>query len=498
MVSHFHYDPVWWNTQASYTTDWDFVGPDWSTRPAFVDNGFALVEAHLKLAVRDPDYHFVLAELDYLKPYFDTYPEQRAVLRRLLAEGRVELVGGTYNEPNTNLTSSETTIRNFVYGIGFQRDILGGDPQIGLAAGRVRPRPAVPRARRQGRADRQRVGARAAPPVGAAPPALGPGPDRRRHGHAVRERVRVDLAERRRRAHALHAGPLRPGLGAAARAVGRGRRRHRVPPLPGAETRCGDPEHAAAGRRRLLPSEQLGDRAAPVVERALRVAEVRLRDHAACSSTGSATGLAEQRRTPVAAEPRHEPGLHRQGRLLHRHQAGAARRGDGRHRRREADDVRRPARARAGTRRPPSTRCGGSSRSARTTTRSPAPRPTRSTSTCSPAGARRTTSRRRRARRPRRRRSSGASTPAATVRPSSCSTRSRSTAPTWCGRRSIRRAAFALIDDRGARGPGRRGGAGRRPVRRSGRPLDGMADLPRPRRWTAPRAGPTSRSTRVW
>ena len=129
MVSHFHYDPVWWNTQASYTTDWDLLGPDWTTRPAFLDNGFALVEAHLKLAVRDPDYHFVLAELDYLKPYFDTFPDQRVVLRRLMAEGRVELVGGTYNEPNTNLTGSETTIRNLVYGVGFQRDILGGDPK---------------------------------------------------------------------------------------------------------------------------------------------------------------------------------------------------------------------------------------------------------------------------------------------------------------------------------------------------------------------------------
>ena len=129
MVSHFHYDPVWWNTQASYTTDWDLLAPDWTTRPAFLDNAFALVEAHLKLAVRDPDYHVVLAELDYLKPYFDTFPEQRVVLRRLMDEGRVELIGGTYNEPNTNLTGSETTIRNLVYGIGFQRDILGGDPQ---------------------------------------------------------------------------------------------------------------------------------------------------------------------------------------------------------------------------------------------------------------------------------------------------------------------------------------------------------------------------------
>ena len=45
-----------------------------------------------------------------------------------MTAGRVELLGGTYNEPNTNLTGAETTIRNAVYGIGFQRDIVGGDP----------------------------------------------------------------------------------------------------------------------------------------------------------------------------------------------------------------------------------------------------------------------------------------------------------------------------------------------------------------------------------
>ncbi|HEU4947799.1 MAG TPA: NEW3 domain-containing protein [Kribbella sp.] len=129
MVSHFHYDPVWWNTQAAYTTSWDLQGPDGTTRPVYTHNAFSLVDAHLKLALRDPAYCFVLAELDYLKPYFDTFPEQRAVLRRLIAEGRVEMIGGTYNEPNTNLTGAETTIRNIVYGVGYQRDILGGDPR---------------------------------------------------------------------------------------------------------------------------------------------------------------------------------------------------------------------------------------------------------------------------------------------------------------------------------------------------------------------------------
>lgn len=124
MISHFHYDPVWWNTQAAYTSVWT-ENPPGACRQT---NGFDLVTAHLEMARREPEYKFVLAEVDYLKPYWDIHPEQRAYLRTLLAEGRVEIMGGTYNEPNTNLTSPETAIRNFVHGIGFQRDVMGADP----------------------------------------------------------------------------------------------------------------------------------------------------------------------------------------------------------------------------------------------------------------------------------------------------------------------------------------------------------------------------------
>lgn len=124
MVSHFHYDPVWWNTQAAYTSLWTEEPPGRCRQT----NGFNLVAAHLEMARREPEYKFVLAEVDYLKPYWDTHPEDRADLRRFIADGRVEIMGGTYNEPNTNLTGPETTIRNFVHGIGFQRDIVGAEP----------------------------------------------------------------------------------------------------------------------------------------------------------------------------------------------------------------------------------------------------------------------------------------------------------------------------------------------------------------------------------
>jgi len=127
MVSHFHYDPVWWSTQAQFTESRIFLPEADGTLPD-VRTAFELVRLHLDEARRDPDYKFVLAEIDYLKPHFDAHPEDRADLLAFIRAGRIEIVGGSYNEPNTNLTCAESTIRNAVYGLAFQREVLGADP----------------------------------------------------------------------------------------------------------------------------------------------------------------------------------------------------------------------------------------------------------------------------------------------------------------------------------------------------------------------------------
>ena len=128
MVSHFHYDPVWWNTQGQFT-EARLLLPDTGGQLPEARTAFELVRLHLDAARSDPDYKFVLAEIDYLKPHFDAHPEDREDLLRLIAEGRIEIVGGNYNEPNTNLTCAESTIRNAIHGIGYQRDVIGGDPR---------------------------------------------------------------------------------------------------------------------------------------------------------------------------------------------------------------------------------------------------------------------------------------------------------------------------------------------------------------------------------
>ena len=71
MVPHFHYDPVWWNTQAGYTSSWDELVWAQERRETFQHTGLALVEGHLQRARVDPAYKFVLAEVDYLKPFWD-------------------------------------------------------------------------------------------------------------------------------------------------------------------------------------------------------------------------------------------------------------------------------------------------------------------------------------------------------------------------------------------------------------------------------------------
>ena len=128
MVCHFHYDPVWWSTQGQFLQTRLLLPDDHGEMPE-VRTAFELVRLHLEAARRDPDYKFVLAEVDYLKPHFDAHPQDRADLLGFIRAGRIELVGGSYNEPNTNLTCAESTIRNAVYGIAYQRDVLGGSPR---------------------------------------------------------------------------------------------------------------------------------------------------------------------------------------------------------------------------------------------------------------------------------------------------------------------------------------------------------------------------------
>ncbi len=119
-VPGFHFDPEWWNTQFNYLENYN------ENKQRGV---FELIKAYIDMTRTDPDYKFVLEAVPYLKPYWDMYPEDRMYLRQLIKDGRLELMGGSYNEPQSTLVSGEANIRNIVYGTAYMRGVWGGVPE---------------------------------------------------------------------------------------------------------------------------------------------------------------------------------------------------------------------------------------------------------------------------------------------------------------------------------------------------------------------------------
>ena len=114
LVPHFHYHPVGQEDQRTYTR-----------------RAFELVQEHLEACRRDPGYHLLLSELDYLQPFLAAHGEHRDFLRELVSDGRIE-TSGAYSQPNEMCLQGEAIIRNILYGRLYQEGLLGATPTVYL------------------------------------------------------------------------------------------------------------------------------------------------------------------------------------------------------------------------------------------------------------------------------------------------------------------------------------------------------------------------------
>lgn len=103
----FHVDPVYLQDQRGYSKV-----------------TLANVSQYLQSLRADPKYGVYLSEIDYLKPYLDTHPEDREFLRKAVADGRVG-TGGSYNQFNEMNIGGEAMIRNILYGQEMHNAMLG-------------------------------------------------------------------------------------------------------------------------------------------------------------------------------------------------------------------------------------------------------------------------------------------------------------------------------------------------------------------------------------
>ncbi len=113
-LNHFHYDPVWKHPEGSR---------------GYLLLAFDLIKEYTNLGLRKPYFRFVLEQIPYLKPYIDAYPEERKNLKKMIEGGTLEIVGGTYNQPDNATPLGEELIRNVIYGKKFDKKFFSVDAE---------------------------------------------------------------------------------------------------------------------------------------------------------------------------------------------------------------------------------------------------------------------------------------------------------------------------------------------------------------------------------
>ncbi|NLV73345.1 MAG: hypothetical protein GXY52_01475 [Chloroflexi bacterium] len=127
VVPHTHYDAVVFKTRAEY-----------------LEMGLPIILRALKALEEDPRYRFVLDQTCYIKPFLERYPEQEALLRRMLAEGRMQITCGMDTMADVNIPSGESFVRQVLYGKGYARERLGLDITVGWALDTFGHHPQMP------------------------------------------------------------------------------------------------------------------------------------------------------------------------------------------------------------------------------------------------------------------------------------------------------------------------------------------------------------------
>jgi alpha-mannosidase len=84
---------------------------------------------HLDRVRDDPQYHFVLSEVNNIIAIMNFQPQRVAELKRRIAEGRVELVNGYFLESTVNLSGGEALLRLGVEGLRWYGAVFGAKPR---------------------------------------------------------------------------------------------------------------------------------------------------------------------------------------------------------------------------------------------------------------------------------------------------------------------------------------------------------------------------------
>jgi len=84
-------------------THWE--GAVFKTREEYLELGLPHILKALTMLKTYPEYRFVLDQMCYVRPFLERYPAEVESFRKFLAEGRLQIAGGTDSMHDNNMPS---------------------------------------------------------------------------------------------------------------------------------------------------------------------------------------------------------------------------------------------------------------------------------------------------------------------------------------------------------------------------------------------------------
>lgn len=110
-------------------THWE--GAVFKTREEYLKEGLPNILKALYLLKKYPEYRFVLDQMCYVRPFIERYPTEVASFREMLAQGRLQITGGTDTMHDNNMPSAESIVHQYLLGKSWFRERLGYDVTTG-------------------------------------------------------------------------------------------------------------------------------------------------------------------------------------------------------------------------------------------------------------------------------------------------------------------------------------------------------------------------------
>jgi alpha-mannosidase len=122
LIANAHLDPVWL----------------WDWREG-LNEGIQTCRTVLDLMDEFPDLTFIRGEAAIYEHIERFAPEVFARITAMIEAGRWDVVGGSYIQPDTNLTGEATLRKHFERGLGYFQSHLGVRPTVALGCRLFRP-----------------------------------------------------------------------------------------------------------------------------------------------------------------------------------------------------------------------------------------------------------------------------------------------------------------------------------------------------------------------